>query len=298
MRMTRRSIKWLVIALVFGGCNFQQIVKLVPDAWVFWYADRNLEWIAFRYVNHYVELTSEQKAIYEPKVEKLANQLKYNELTKIRETLEELKKAVERGLTVSDLDYAERAYEGLRERVVSHVSSDAVNLVMSLNKAQLEHFRAKLIESNDELTAALRLSEPSKFDKKANRYHERFVDKVEYWTGALSKEQTALVKHSFPVTREDMTKLLKMREEVHATLYDIVVSKDREKMEAQFIRWGNNPAANRSEEYRQYATERTDNTKKFVLELDGTLTEGQRARVLKKMQTVIDGLSRLSRRDP
>ena len=112
------------------------------------------------------------------------------------------------------------------------------------------------------------------------------------------KGQKALVKRSFPVTREDMTKLLKMREEVHATLYDIVESKDREKMEAQFIRWGNNPAANRSEEYRQYATERTDNTKKFVLELDGTLTEGQRARVLKKMQTVIDGLSRLSRRDP
>src|SRR6185295_7613645 len=268
---------FVVIALVAAGCALDK-------------AYRHADWLIVWKVDHYLDLTSEQKASLGHDLAPMLARHRSEALPVYEAFLRDIHHRAARGLTREDLDWIFARYHSLRTDVVEQLIGQGTVLLVSVDDKQIEHFEGALQKDRRK---AERLLKSSKEERLAKRAADT-MDFVEEWLGSVMEEQKAKItamSYALPdlrVTweeyqRQAQQELLKALR-AHANS-DVVATKLRA--------WFLSPEQHAPQAYRRSRELMHEGTKDMVVAIDRMATSKQRTHALNKLQGLIDTVHEL-----
>jgi hypothetical protein len=248
-------------------------------------AYRNADWLIARWANGQLDLSRAQQRAWEPQLEAALEGHRSEELPRLVAWLEAAEQGASRGLGTDELaclaDWAEVLYERHAQLAVSL----ALPLLQAVGEEQITHLRRRMRERNAEYRAEY-LSGSSTEQDAARA--ERYLERVERWTGRLDPEQREMVTASSRALPNLAGLWLDYREDRQAGLLSLLhAGAPPQDLQAYLVGWwvdlsGRSPAL-------AAASERArSETLALLARLDTSLNPAQR-------QTLVDRMGRVRR---
>lgn len=281
--MTRSLLRCfsLVLLLSLTACSFVSI------------AYRNLDWLAMNRIDEYFDLTDSQEAFLEPRVKKVIQELKKDELPQLYLKIRQLVGQLKSSKPIADLgvnDLVEKV-KTLAITVVSENSQDVTTFLTSLSKEQIEYFKEKLGEANDK-TAKLATADPKEYREKLNDMKVERFERYEDWLGSISSEQKAIV---FDAQRDQdyYKRYLSFRKDMQSKFIGLLVKlkHDPKRLESRLKRFFNNQASFANAAGKKFLDERSANWQKRMSLLKDSLTQKQRVYFAEKLDGLVTQLN-------
>jgi hypothetical protein len=233
------------------------------------------------YVDDWFDLTSEQSAWLKPRVTKLVDWHRSNELPTYRNLLTDVQSRVAQNQnTLNDVT---KLYSISRQ-------ADMVAFLQKIEPQQIAFIEKKFADENKKLAKDTRRAEEERRTKRVERYTERF----ESWMGKLSEAQIALIKERIaplPFTEELR---LEDRKRWQREFISLLSSKaDATTMERELRALMLTPEAKRAPAYQAKWQQQQDEVMKLTLELVNMATPKQRQAVQKKLSGYVEDVSGL-----
>ena len=280
-RALRALLAVLVISVSISGCT----TKLAYDF---------LDWGLYWELKDYVKFTRDQRLLVKEEISQLIDWHRSEELPKYADQLEKLSALLENGLTVEHL---EEYYNNLRDswqRIVIKTLPAAVDIISNLNDEQVNDFFEMLIEKEGDDAKKIENGTNVRTVKKREAYvSKKIVDVI----GKLNEDQKSLIAQwalSMKPTKElSLAQAIQWRTRMQTVLAE---RHNEQQLENNLMVLFAYPDQLRSASYRRVIEKNKRLIMQLLFDLNQTLTNQQRSRLVKKLQSYINDFRDLSDR--
>ena len=280
-RALRALLAVLVISVSTSGCT----TKLAYDF---------LDWGLYWELRDYVKFTRDQRLLVKDEISQLIDWHRSEELPQYADQLEKLSKELKSGTTVGQL---EESYNNLRDswqRIVIKTLPAAVDIISNLTDEQVNDFLKMLIEKEGDDAKKIEKGTHVRTVKKREAYvSKKIVDVI----GKLNEDQKSLIAQwalSMKPTQElSLAQAIQWRTRMQTVLAE---RHNEQQMEDNLMVLFANPEQLRSASYRRVIEKNKRLIMQLLFDLNRTLTNQQRSKLIKKLQSYINDFRDLSGR--
>lgn len=277
----RALLAMVVISVSASGCT----TKLVYDF---------LDWGLYWELKDYVRFTRDQRLLVKDEISQLIDWHRSEELPQYADQLEKLSKELKSGITVEQL---EESYNNLRDswqRIVIKTLPAAVDIISNLNDEQVNDFFEMLIEKEGDDAKKIEKGNNARTLKKREAYvGKKIVDVI----GKLNEDQKSLIAQwalSMKPTKElSLAQAIQWRTRMQTVLAE---RHNEQQLENNLMVLFANPDQLRSASYRRVIEKNKRLIMQLLFDLNQTLTNQQRSKLVKKLQSYINDFRDLSDR--
>lgn len=276
-----RMLSAIGLALLLGGCGAIQL------------AYNNVDTLIRYKTRDYVELDAAQRESFRQRLARLHQWHRREELPRYADLLVEIGRRVERGLTVSDIDWGMQAYRERYGVLIGNAVADAVPIAQSLSPQQIDDASKKLSIANAAYARERHLDDPQRRVMHATTQMKR---QFSHWMGDLTDGQEALI--AAYVRNRDVLWQWRMPDRERRQRRGIEMLRTLREpgsLVEGFSELLLRPEVGRAPEYSQ-ALERSEaELRRLLLALDKSATNDQRANVLRRINDYVQDLRALAR---
>ena len=277
----RALLAVLVISVSTSGCT----TKLAYDF---------LDWGLYWELKDYVKFTRDQRLLVKDEISQLIDWHRSEELPQYADQLEKLSKELKSGITVEQL---EESYNNLRDswqRIVIKTLPAAVDIISNLNDEQVNDFFEMLIEKEGDDAKKIEKGTDARTLKKREAYvSKKIVDVI----GKLNEDQKSLIAQwalSMKPTKElSLAQAIQWRTRMQTVLAE---RHNEQQLENNLMVLFANPDQLRSASYRRVIEKNKRLIMQLLFDLNQTLTNQQRSKLVKKLKSYINDFRDLSDR--
>ncbi len=278
-RLLRARATVTLLALALAGCS---ATRLAYD-----HADLLLQWRAARYL----DLDGARAAQLEARIAAFLGWHRAHALPQYARLAREAGDRVERGLTRADLEWGYDSMLTQSRESLHAAAAQLGDLLDRLTPAQIERLGNGLAEDNREFEEANLAGTPA--ERRARRLR-RNVERLEDWMGTLTEAQIERVRRyaeRAPLADELRARDIRRRQ---ALLIDMVRAREAGRRLADWAaRWDEG----RDPEYASALRAQREEYFAMLLDLDRTLSAGQRRAVVRRLRALASDFTVLARRD-
>lgn len=154
------------------------------------FAYRYADWIILWELDHYFELTPEQRHDLDLRLTPLLARHRHEAIPQYEAFLVQIRQRLERGVTSPDIDWTYATYDRLRADLFERLVADGGVFLASVDPSQVRTLEQALQKDNDK---AARLVQAPKQERLERRAQES-IDWLKDWLGSLSKDQEAQIR--------------------------------------------------------------------------------------------------------
>ena len=277
----RALLAVLVISVSTSGCT----TKLAYDF---------LDWGLYWELKDYVKFTRDQRLLVKDEISQLIDWHRSEELPQYADQLEKLSKELKSGITVEQL---EDSYNNLRDswqRIVIKTLPATVDIISNLNDEQVNDFFEMLIEKEGDDAKKIEKGTNARTLKKREAYVSKKIVGV---IGKLNEDQKSLIAQwalSMKPTQElSLAQAIQWRTRMQTVLAE---RHNEQQMEDNLMVLFANPEQLRSASYRRVIEKNKRLIMQLLFDLNQTLTNQQRSKLVKKLKSYINDFRDLSDR--
>ena len=275
----RTLLAVLVISMSVSGCT----IKLAYNF---------LDWGLYWELKDYIKFNRDQRLLIKDEISQLIDWHRSDELPQYADQLEKLSIGLENGMSVEKLEVS---YNNLRDswqRIVIKALPAAVNIISNLNDQQINDFFEMLIEKEvDDAKDIERGTSARTIEEREAYVSEKIVNVI----GKLNKEQKALIAQWAQSTEStkkfSLVQAIQWRTRMQAAVAE---RHDEQQLEKNLMVLFANPDQLRSVSYRRVIENNTRLVMQLLFDLNQTLTNQQRSRLIKKLKGYIEDFRDLS----
>ncbi|MDC1228093.1 prominin family protein [Oceanospirillaceae bacterium] len=277
----RALLAVLVISVSTSGCT----TKLAYDF---------LDWGLYWELKDYVKFTRDQRLLVKDEISQLIDWHRSEELPQYADQLEKLSKELKSGITVEQL---EESYNNLRDswqRIVIKTLPATVDIISNLNDEQVNDFFEMLIEKEGDDAKKIEKGTNARTLKKREAYVSKKIVGV---IGKLNEDQKSLIAQwalSMKPTKElSLAQAIQWRTRMQTVLAE---RHNKQQLENNLMELFANPDQLRSASYRRVIEKNKRLIMQLLFDLNQTLTNQQRSKLVKKLKSYINDFRDLSDR--
>ena len=285
LKLNYKALRALLAVLVMSVSTSGCTTKLAYDF---------LDWGLYWELKDYVKFTRDQRFRVKDEISQLIDWHRSEELPQYADQLEKLSKELESGITVEQL---EESYNNLRDswqRIVIKTLPAAVDIISNLTDEQVNDFLKMLIEKEGDDAKKIEKGTHVRTVKKREAYvSKKIVDVI----GKLNEDQKSLIAQwalSMKPTQElSLAQAIQWRTRMQTVLAE---RHNEQQMEDNLMVLFANPEQLRSASYRRVIEKNKRLIMQLLFDLNRTLTNQQRSKLIKKLQSYINDFRDLSGR--
>lgn len=277
----RALLAVLVISVSTSGCT----TKLAYDF---------LDWGLYWELKDYVKFTRDQRFRVKDEISQLIDWHRSEELPQYADQLEKLSKQLKSGITVEQLEASYNYLKDSWQRIVIKTLPAAVDIISNLNDEQVNDFLKMLIEKEGDDAKKIEKGTHVRTVKKREAYvSKKIVDVI----GKLNEDQKSLIAQwalSMKPTQElSLAQAIQWRTRMQTVLAE---RHNEQQLENNLMVLFANPEQLRSASYRRVIEKNKRLIMQLLFDLNRTLTNQQRSKLIKKLQSYINDFRDLSGR--
>ena len=275
----RALLAVLVISMFASGCT----IKLAYNF---------LDWGLYWELKDYVKFNRDQRLLVKDEIAQLIDWHRSDELPQYADQLEKLSTGLKSGMTVEQL---EQSYDNLRDswqRIVVKTLPAAVEIISNLNDQQINDFFDMLIEKEGDDAKEIESGTSARTLEEREAYvSEKMVGVI----GKLNEEQKTLIaqwaQRMEPTKEFSLVQAIKWRTRMQAAAAQ---RHDKQQLEKNLMVLFANPNQLRSHIYRRIIEKNKHLVMQLLFDLNQTLTNQQRSKLIKKLNGFIEDFRELS----
>ena len=278
---TKRAVRhrpWMWCAagllILLAGCSSLSFYR---------YAD----WLILWQVDHYVDLTSDQRHDLAQRLTPLLARHRHEAIPQYESFLVQFRQRFERGLTGQDLDGVYASYDRLRADLFDRVVADGGVLLASVDSRQVRILEAALQKDHEKAARLVQDPAPERLKKRA----DATLGWLEDWLGSLSKDQEAQIREwslALPDTQQAWVAYQQQRQqELLALLHQ---SRTPERIAGELRTMFVYQDHTAPQAYQDAVRQMRAAVKTMALAIDQQVTADQRHHAVIKLQGLIDQL--------
>ncbi|WP_163133208.1 DUF6279 family lipoprotein [Agarivorans sp. Alg241-V36] len=173
--MQTKPYRWILILILSGllsACGMRFVYN-------------NLNWLAYWYIDDYIEMNSEQKAVFKPMLKSWLTWHRHEQLPVYLAQLQLFHAQINGGISQQQLLEQVAAWQEHYRVLAGHVYLDVAQLAQTASSQQLSDFMAKLAEQREDS------------DRQQSHYDyriEHISNSVERWLGDVSPQQQQVIE--------------------------------------------------------------------------------------------------------
>ena len=250
-------------------------------------AYRYADWTILWELDHYFDLTSEQRHDLGLRLTPLLARHRHEAIPQYEASLVQVRQRLERGLTSQDIDWAYATYDRLRADLFDRVVADGGVFLASVDSRQVRNFEEALQKDNDKAARLVHAPAPERLKKRAHAT----IDMLEDWLGSLSKDQEAQIREwsfALPDTQQVFLAYREQRQQELLAVLHQPRTPERVARELRTILVY--PDQHGPQAYQDAVRQMRAAVKTMALAIDQGATADQRHHVVTKLQRLIDQL--------
>ncbi|MDO6524537.1 DUF6279 family lipoprotein [Motilimonas sp. 1_MG-2023] len=276
----------IALVLVMTGCSTK-------------FTYNNLTWLAYWYLDDYVELTSEQKKVIDQKLYDWQLWHRYQELPKYQAHLKQLQQDVaEQTLTMARLEYHHQQISEHWQRLKQKVVPELVALAPMLSKEQVEQLFAELAKRNAEKRDELLKELAKSPQKQKEQALDELTSDLNDWLGSLNVAQEQLASRALDDYLDNRMLWLDYRSGYQAALktqlLELIQAPDQQKQ----LRLAEDlltPEGYRSEQLKTRHQANVLKYRQFLLSMNNLLSQTQRQHLVNEINEYNEEIAALLR---
>jgi len=262
------------LLLLLAGCSL---------ALAYRYAD----WIILWELDHYFDLTSEQREDLGLRLTPLLARHRHEAIPQYEASLVQVRQRLERGLTSQDIDWAYATYDRLRADLFDRLVADGGVFLASVDSRQVRTFEEALQKDNDKAARLVQAPAPERLKKRAHAT----IDMLEDWLGSLSKDQEAQIREWSFALPDTQQVLVAYREQRQQELLALLHQPRTPEIVARELRTILvYPDQHAPQAYQDGVRQMRAAVKTMALAIDQRATADQRHHAVTKLQRLINQL--------
>jgi hypothetical protein len=279
-KTVRALVAVLAISLFVSGCT----IKLAYNF---------LDWGLYWELEDYVKFNRDQRSLVKDEITQLVDWHRSDELPKYADQLEKLADGLQNGLTIKQLDQTYNALSDGWQRIVIETLPAAADILSDLTDQQISDFFEILIEEEeDDVTDIKRDTQEQLAIEREEYVSEKITDLV----GKLNDEQKALIAQWAlkiePIAQLSLDHAIQWRSKMQATMAE---RQNKQRLEETLLVLFANPDQLWSDEYRGVIEKNQHLVMTLLFDINQTLTDKQRRKLIRKLNSFVEDLRDLSR---
>jgi hypothetical protein len=252
-----------------------------------------LDWGLFWQLEDYVKFNRDQRSLVKDEISKLVDWHRSDELPKYADKLEKLANGLENGLTIEQLNETYNALSDGWQRIVIETLPAAGEILSNLTEQQVNAFFKILIEEEEDDARDIEHDTSEQLIAENEAYiREKVADLI----GKLNDKQKLLIakwaQDIEPTEQLSLDHSIQWRTKMQAAMAD---RQDKQQLEQVLMILFANPDQLWSDQYRQLIETNQRLVIKLLFEMNQTLTDKQREKLIRKLNSFIKDLRDLSR---
>lgn len=278
-----RAKLWIgaIALVVLSGCSSK-------------FGYNNLDWLLYWYLDDYIELDKQQKAIFDDKLDVWLDWHRKEELAKYKGQLEGLKsqlntQALTQQQWLEQFAQGREHWNRLRDKLAPELSDMAVQL----SDEQVTDLFEKLEDDNlDEIEEREKVDPEERDEKQVKRIEKQ----VKQWIGKLTSEQKQIVAEYSPQFRSNFDNWIQYRRDIQAAAKTLFESRNNDpEFSGKLLAMLTNPEAFQQQAFLENSEHNRQLSAQMMSELNQTLTNKQKKHFNRELDDLIDDLDDLIR---
>ncbi|HEX6240765.1 MAG TPA: DUF6279 family lipoprotein [Polyangiales bacterium] len=239
-------------------------------------------WYITRQIDGYVDLTSAQRDLVRPAVDREVDRMRREDLPRWIDLLRGVRDQIQHGPSDAATLALQLRYDQLLDAAVMRLAEQFAPLFAELSKEQIDHFEKKLVEHVDKMFKEQKLPP----EERREEQDEALIDGIEKITGDLSDDQVSKILSNVHAQPDDRPLRYKNdRARAFAFIKFLRADPSREAIEAELKRlWHTRFDALGPD----FALEtRRDRQRRALLSLDTLITPAQRKHAVEHLNEQI-----------
>jgi hypothetical protein len=279
-KTVRALVAVLAISLFVSGCT----IKLAYNF---------LDWGLYWELEDYVKFNRDQRSLVKDEITQLVDWHRSDELPKYADQLEKLADGLKNGLTIKQLDQTYNALSDGWQRIVIETLPAAADILSDLTDQQISDFFEILIEEEEDDANEIKRDTQEQLAIEREEYvSEKITDLV----GKLNDEQKALIAQWAlkiePIAQLSLDHAIQWRSKMQATMAE---RQNKQQLEETLLVLFANPDQLWSDEYRGVIEKNQHLVMTLLFDINQTLTDKQRGKIIRKLNSFVEDLRDLSR---
>jgi hypothetical protein len=279
-KTVRALVAVLAISLFVSGCT----IKLAYNF---------LDWGLYWELEDYVKFNRDQRSLVKDEITQLVDWHRSDELPKYADQLEKLADGLQNGLTIKQLDQTYNALSDGWQRIVIETLPAAADILSDLTDQQISDFFEILIEEEEDDANDIKRDTQEQLAIEREEYvSEKITDLV----GKLNDEQKALIAQWAlkiePIAQLSLDHAIQWRSKMQATMAE---RQNKQRLEETLLVLFANPDQLWSDEYRGVIEKNQHLVMTLLFDINQTLTDKQRRKLIRKLNSFVEDLRDLSR---
>ena len=275
----RTLLAVLAISVFASGCT----IKLAYNF---------LDWGLYWQMEDYVKFNRDQSSLVKDELSKLVDWHRSDELPKYADQLEKLSNGLENGLTVEQLDDTYNSLSIGWQRIVIKTLPAATDIMSKLTDQQVNDFFEILIEEEQDDARDIERDTEEKLSEERAEYLSK---KISDLIGKLNDEQKTLIvqwaPRIQPTAQLSLDHTIQWRIKMQSTM---VERQNKQQLEETLLVLFANPDQLWSDKYRRAIEKNQHLVMQLIFDINQTLTDKQRRKLVRKLNSFIEDLRDLS----
>ncbi|MGH7231732.1 MAG: DUF6279 family lipoprotein [Nitrospiraceae bacterium] len=255
------------------------------------FAYRHADWLVLWKVDHYFDLTKDQKVFVRARLKELLARHRHDALPAYEQFLSEIKLKSSDGLNRQEVDWIFSSYTELRADLLARIVSDSASFLTSVNEQQIQNLAEAFREDTEKKERVLKQKADARLAARATETLDRLKD----WLGPLTREQ----KERVIQLSRSLPDMLGARLEFHMSRQHEVVrllrtTRDPHVISQHLQDWLIFPEKSNPSQYQRALDEMKSAVKEMVIAVDHLITPQQRAHAQAKLQELINDIHALA----
>jgi hypothetical protein len=279
-KTVRALVAVLAISLFVSGCT----IKLAYNF---------LDWGLYWELEDYVKFNRDQRSLVKDEITQLVDWHRSDELPKYADQLEKLADGLQNGLTIKQLDQTYNALSDGWQRIVIETLPAAADILSDLTDQQISDFFEILIEEEEDDANDIKRDTQEQLAIEREEYvSEKITDLV----GKLNDEQKTLIAQWAPriepTAQLSLDHAIQWRTKMQSAMAE---RQNKQQLEETLLVLFANPDQLWSEQYRRVIEKNQHLVMTLLFDINQTLTDKQRRKLIRKLNSFVEDLRDLSR---
>lgn len=262
----------MALALLLVGCSTQ-------------FTYNNLSWLVYWYLDDYVELTSEQKKVFDQKLYAWQLWHRYTELPRYQTHLDELINELTQGpLTLSRIEYHHQAFLDHWQRLKQKLVPELVAMAPLLSQGQVEQLFAELAKQNRKKIDETVKKQSGSVKQQKQILFDESLEELNEWLGGMNSEQKSILAQANQDYFDNRLLWLEYRARYQGELKTAFSSaRNSDELQAKLTHLLLNPQFLRGQPLQQQHKHNLQVYHRFLVELGQSLSPAQRDHLIAKI---------------
>ena len=255
----------------------------------------HLDWLIPWYVDDYISLNSEQSSMLKSRLMQQLNWHCRTQLTVYADFFRDISVDFEKSSPALNEATLQFYYDRLMKHwkdLMRQIAPDVSDILMTATDQQIEELFSNLEKENQKLRSEY-LDPPA--DELLEIRQKKMIKRLEYWISSLTAEQKQAVQDWNSRLQPISEEWLQNRERFQADLRRLLTLRSeapdiREKLSEMLVY----PERSRPPTYQEKIEQNTAGTLNFIVTIEQLLTEGQRKKLLQRLNDLAEDFERLS----